>query len=88
MIRQVTARNAKANAGLLDEMYRARKRLFKDRLGWTVTVDSEGREIDRYDTLTPLYLISLDEGGAPPGFAAPAAHHRRDDVAGLFHRHF
>ena len=61
MIRQITDENAAENLPLLDEMFQARKRLFHDRLGWDVTIDSKGREKDAYDTFSPLYLISIDD---------------------------
>jgi len=67
MIRQVTSRNASANETLLEEMFRARKRLFKDRLNWDVTVDARGREMDEYDRLDPLYVIAVDDDGHHQG---------------------
>lgn len=45
---------------LFDEMFRMRAEVFSGRLGWDVTVDN-GREIDRFDSEDPLYLLSLDE---------------------------
>ncbi len=63
MIKQVTVRNAHANGALLDEMYRARGRLFGERLGWPVSVDEKGRERDRFDGLSPHYLIAVDADG-------------------------
>jgi len=48
-------------------MFRARKRLFKDRLRWHVSSDAEGREIDRYDALSPKYLIAVNEQGCHEG---------------------
>jgi len=35
---------------LVDQMFRARARLFHDRLKWDATVDERGHERDRYDT--------------------------------------
>ena len=67
MIRQVTSRNAAANGTLLEEMFRARKRLFKDRLNWDVTIDAQGREMDEYDRLDPLYVIAVDDAGHHQG---------------------
>jgi acyl homoserine lactone synthase len=43
-----------------DEMFRLRARQFHDRLGWKVDVRG-GWEIDEYDQMNPLYLVSLDE---------------------------
>ena len=45
---------------LFDAMFRMRAEVFSGRLGWDVTVEN-GREIDRFDSETPLYLLSLDE---------------------------
>lgn len=47
---------------LLDEMFRLRARVFGGRLGWEVDV-KDGREIDAFDALDPLYVIGLDEEG-------------------------
>jgi acyl homoserine lactone synthase len=44
----------------LDEMFRLRKRVFLDQLGWEVDV-KDGMETDRYDGLDPVYILSLDE---------------------------
>lgn len=41
---------------LIDQMYRLRAQVFKDELGWDVEV-SNGREIDQYDDLSPVYLM-------------------------------
>lgn len=67
MIRQVTSRNAAANKTLLQEMFRARKRLFKDRLNWDVTIDAQGQEMDEYDQLDPIYVIAVDDNGHHQG---------------------
>ena len=42
-----------------DAMYRLRARQFRDRLNWSVKV-ADGWEIDEYDEMNPLYLVSLD----------------------------
>ena len=44
--------------GLLAEMYRLRRRVFKDRLDWSVSVSGD-LELDVYDTLNPTYLIAM-----------------------------
>lgn len=66
-IKLVTGMDLKSHAALLDEMFRARKRLFADRLGWDVSVDERGWETDQYDPLHPLYLIATDNKGAHLG---------------------
>jgi acyl homoserine lactone synthase len=47
-------------------MHRIRKAVFKDRLGWDVTVRGD-MEIDEYDALGPSYLLSLDRCGTLNG---------------------
>lgn len=42
------------------EMHRLRGRVFKDRLGWDVSV-SDGLEMDQYDIIKPIYLLALDQ---------------------------
>jgi acyl homoserine lactone synthase len=41
-------------------MHRLRRRVFRDRLDWEVSV-SNGLEIDQYDALTPTYLLGVDQ---------------------------
>ncbi|SDH59341.1 MULTISPECIES: acyl-homoserine-lactone synthase [Bradyrhizobium] len=45
--------------GLLTEMYRLRRRVFKDRLDWGVSVSGD-LELDVFDALNPTYLIAAD----------------------------
>jgi acyl homoserine lactone synthase len=54
--------NAHRHAELMDEMFRLRARIFRDRLGWDVKV-VDGRERDRYDDTGPVYIIYADEEG-------------------------
>lgn len=49
-----------------DAMFRLRSRQFRDRLKWNVKV-SDGWEIDEYDEMNPLYLVSLDDTGTIRG---------------------
>lgn len=42
--------------GLLTEMYRLRRRVFKDRLDWAVSISGD-LELDVYDALNPTYLL-------------------------------
>ena len=62
MIRIVTNDNAEHHVSNLYQMHRSRKAVFKDRLGWDVTVKGE-LEIDEYDALRPSYLLSIDRYG-------------------------
>lgn len=52
--------NAHEYRELLNEMFRLRARVFKDRLEWDVKVE-DGMERDRYDDEGPVYLIYTDD---------------------------
>lgn len=52
--------NAGANIRLVAGMHRLRRKVFKDRLAWAVSVTGD-LEMDRYDTFDPSYLIVKDE---------------------------
>jgi Autoinducer synthase len=58
--RQVTAATSalSKHSELALGMHSLRRRVFKDRLDWTVSV-SAGLEIDQYDLLAPNYLLVL-----------------------------
>jgi N-acyl-L-homoserine lactone synthetase len=66
MIYIIDSLNAKDYPDLLDAMFRLRKRVFSDRLGWDVQV-TEGREIDLFDGLDPAHVISVDDEGKVVG---------------------
>jgi acyl homoserine lactone synthase len=66
MIRMVTKDNAECHVSNLYQMHRLRKTVFKDRLGWDVTVSGE-LEFDEYDALGPSYLLSIDRYGTLNG---------------------
>lgn len=66
MIRIVTNDNAEHHVSNLYQMHRIRKAVFKDRLGWDVTVKGE-LEVDEYDALVPSYLLSIDRYGIVNG---------------------
>ncbi|PZN92789.1 MAG: conjugal transfer protein TraI, partial [Hyphomicrobiales bacterium] len=42
-------------------MHKLRRKAFKDRLDWSVSVTGD-LEMDRYDTLDPSYLVVADRG--------------------------
>jgi acyl homoserine lactone synthase len=44
----------------MDEMFRVRARVFRDRLRWDVQV-ADGRERDKYDDEGPVYVIYADD---------------------------
>jgi N-acyl-L-homoserine lactone synthetase len=48
------------NAWLLDQMFRLRKKVFHEQLGWNVPVNGE-YERDFYDDRRPVYLIWCDD---------------------------
>ncbi|MEM7269109.1 MAG: acyl-homoserine-lactone synthase [Pseudomonadota bacterium] len=50
-------------AALGDQMLRDRGAQFKEALGWDLYTDQQGRELDEYDALNPLYLILSDDDG-------------------------
>jgi len=67
MIRMFQGRDRSHFPREADEMFRLRARQFRDRLGWRVDVRA-GWEIDEYDDMNPLYLVSLDDvSGAVKG---------------------
>ena len=62
MIRLVNGMEYASHTSELDQMFRLRKRVFLDRLGWDVSV-SGLYEIDNYDLMKPLYVLSMDDDG-------------------------
>ena len=66
MIYVIDSLNRQDYQPMLDEMYRLRKRVFHDRLGWDVEI-TDGMEIDIFDRLDPSYIISVDSEGQVVG---------------------
>jgi len=60
MILVIDALNRHRFGSVLDDMYKLRARVFKDRMGWDVNVRN-GREFDLFDDLDPAYLVALDD---------------------------
>ncbi len=60
MLVVVEEKNAGEHRELLENMFRLRARVFRDRLKWDVVVE-DGMERDRYDEMGPVYLIYTDE---------------------------
>jgi N-acyl-L-homoserine lactone synthetase len=54
------------HVGLLADMYRLRRNVFKDRLDWSVAVSGD-MEIDLFDALNPTYLLVLSHDGTVVG---------------------
>lgn len=48
---------------LLDAMFRERRRIFVDLLGWNLPVSPAGCEIDQFDNASATYLIAVDDDG-------------------------
>jgi acyl homoserine lactone synthase len=60
MIKVIPGQWRERHPTLIDEMHRLRRSVFHERLKWQVTVINQW-EIDGYDALDPLYVLSLDE---------------------------
>jgi N-acyl-L-homoserine lactone synthetase len=69
MIQLIEAADRPAFESQLAEMYRERKRVFVDRLGWEVPVVAGEFEIDQFDTDRAVYVLALDADGAQLGSA-------------------
>lgn len=67
MLRFIYGNELDRHSRLADGMFRDRAEQFRNRLGWTVTVDRNGHEKDKYDRLNPLYVIWEDERGRHGG---------------------
>ncbi|MGI3901251.1 MAG: acyl-homoserine-lactone synthase [Janthinobacterium lividum] len=66
MIYAVQGTDADRYPKWMAEMHRLRARVFRDRMKWDVVV-KDGREIDGFDSLNPLYLLSIDPAGSVVG---------------------
>ena len=60
MIVVIESSNAHKYPDLMDQMFQTRARVFRDRMRWDVTVE-RGRERDKYDDETPVYILWTDE---------------------------
>lgn len=67
MIRFIRANDLHLYPQLRDSMFRDRADQFKTRLGWAVSVDGAGYEMDEYDRLNPLYVICQGADGGHLG---------------------
>ena len=63
MLHLVTAENRALYERELDDLYRRRKSVFVDELGWQLALTPDGREIDRYDDDHAIYGIGFDING-------------------------
>ena len=62
MIRYIYADALDTFPVLKSGMFQDRRRQFKERQGWEVSVDANGEERDSYDMLNPLYVIHDHSG--------------------------
>ncbi|MEP3638359.1 MAG: acyl-homoserine-lactone synthase [Paracoccaceae bacterium] len=67
MLRYVYGHDLHKFPKLRDTMFRDRADQFQARLGWDVTVDRDGMEVDQYDELDPLYVIWEQADGSHGG---------------------
>ncbi|MEO9514234.1 MAG: acyl-homoserine-lactone synthase [Paracoccaceae bacterium] len=67
MLRYVYGHDLHKFPKLRDTMFRDRADQFQTRLGWDVTVDRDGMEVDQYDELDPLYVIWEQADGSHGG---------------------
>jgi N-acyl-L-homoserine lactone synthetase len=66
MIFIIDSLNLREHADIVKDMFRLRKRVFADRLGWDVQI-SQGMERDRFDDLDPAHVVSVDDEGRVVG---------------------
>jgi N-acyl-L-homoserine lactone synthetase len=62
MIRLVQGHQRAAFPREIEGMHRLRRKVFHDRMGWDVAVIRDW-EVDGFDALDPLYLLSIDDTG-------------------------
>jgi len=60
MIVVIESHNAGKHQSLLEEMFRLRARVFRDKKKWDVNV-VDGMERDKYDDEQPVYIVLTDE---------------------------
>lgn len=63
MIRYIYSHELNAHPELADGMFKDRATQFHDRMGWDVSVDDRGWEMDQYDSQNPLYIVYETEDG-------------------------
>ncbi len=67
MIKYIYADNLSRDPVLKSGMFQDRRVQFKERQQWAVNVNADGEEIDAYDAMNPLYVISVDAHGRHAG---------------------
>ena len=66
MIEIVQAGQAGKTNSLI-EMHKVRKLIFKDRMGWDVSINKQGLEIDEFDLPETVYILVRDSEGRVAG---------------------
>ena len=66
VVRLIQGNERDQHPAVVDAMFRGRAEMFATRLGWDVVV-KDGWEIDLYDELNPLYLVSISPNGQVRG---------------------
>ncbi len=66
MIHIVTVDNIGAYADQIVQMHKLRYRVFAERLNWEVQTSGD-MEFDNFDTLSPTYMLSIDDEGIVRG---------------------
>ena len=64
MIRLLTGAQRADHAAAFEHMFRDRKRVFVDQLGWQLPMAEATRETDQFDTDRAVYLLALAPGSA------------------------
>lgn len=59
MIKLIPSYESNKYPKIIDNMFSLRARQFDARLGWKVKVNENGHEVDDFDDLDPLYVVSL-----------------------------
>lgn len=52
---------------LLFDMHRLRAQIFKEKMGWDVSINEMGMEVDQFDIQEAVYFLALDEDGIVVG---------------------
>eukprot|EP01035_Chromulina_nebulosa_P068068 gene68068-biopygen50030 len=62
MIKIISGNKCADHPEEIDEMHQLRRRVFHDLLRWDVNVEGDW-EIDEYDDMNPIYVLSYDDNG-------------------------
>ncbi|MGL1920830.1 MAG: GNAT family N-acetyltransferase [Hyphomicrobiales bacterium] len=61
MILTLSLEQLKENEFLYEQMFRLRTKIFHEKMGWDVKVNSDGLEIDEFDAGDVMYVVCLDK---------------------------